>query len=215
MHADLLQRAQIARENIDVPTFPLASIRSAVAHAPKPTQHRRTIIASILAGLSIVAIATAAEVLQTRITFTPKGAMVISSNEMSPPQLNPTEADILNAASRLDFAATLPSGLPVGTTATQMNHEGSSALYIRYDLPGAERRSHHLMWIFLANPTTISGHGPSETYGKRVNQVQFGGNQDGQFRAGSEQVIIVSNGLTSAEFAAIKASMVRAAQDGR
>lgn len=213
MHSDLLERAQIARDHIDVPNFPLASIRSAAARSPKPAPHRRTIIASILAGLSVVAIAAAAEVMtQTQITFTPQGGMVISSDAKHSSRMNPTEADIRDAIAHLDFPAILPSGLPEGTVAKQLGTEGSDALYIRYDLPGAERQSHHMLYIFLANHNTITGRPASRNGSSSLYSLRMGDRGE-FFRIGAaESVIVVSNGLTPAEFATIKASMQQAAQ---
>jgi hypothetical protein len=126
MHSDLLERAQMAREHINIPTFPLGSIRTAVQRAPKPAPRRRTIIASILAGLSVVAIAAAAEIIQqTHITLTPQGGMVISSSGKHVSLPNPSDAEIRDAAARLDFPAIVPSGLPAGTIAKQLGTEGS------------------------------------------------------------------------------------------
>jgi hypothetical protein len=210
MHSDLLERAQAARERIGVPAFPVASIRSAAARAPKPAPRRRTLLAAILAGFSVVAIATAAEVLQTHIKFTPGGGMVISSVGKGATTLNPTDDEIREAAARLDFHAIVPSGLPEGTVAKQLQG-GSSAMDIRYDLPGAERASHHMLYIFLANPATISGKAPGLA-SPRSNRTTFAALTRAElFRVGDEQVIVVSNGLTAPELASIKASMQAAA----
>ncbi len=214
MHSDLLERSRIAREAIDVPAFPLASIRAAVARpAPAPAR-RRSIVAAIVASVSIVAIAAAAEVVQqTRIHFLRQGGLVVSSPDMRSAHDIHSTGEIRAAAARLGFKATIPTGLPDGTIPVRLNTGGKSYLAIDYDLPGIARRSHHMLWIFLADPQTISSQNVSHTSSGRVMRLKMN-NEMQTFRAGAEQVIIVSNGLTWSEFAAIKRAMQREAAGG-
>ncbi|HVA27738.1 MAG TPA: hypothetical protein VNF68_06130 [Candidatus Baltobacteraceae bacterium] len=212
MHSDLLERGRIAREAIDVPAFPLASIRAAVAHPVPAAPRRRSLVAAIAASVSIVAIAAAAEIVQqAHIILPASGGIVISSDAKSSSRWIHTNAEVRDAAARLDFPATIPVGLPVGTRPIRLTTAGSSLLAIDYNLPGAQRRSHHMLWIFLANPSSMAALHASSAGSRPLYRLRM--NEDMQFfRAGAEQVIIVSNGLTLSEFAAIKRAMERAAQ---
>lgn len=207
MHADLLERCRAAREHIEVPPFPLTSIRTAAARATKPAPRRRTLAAAVLTSLSIVSIAAAAEVLvQTHIHFPPAGGMVISSDAKPSSRAIHSEAEIREAAEHLDFPAILPSGLPEGTQPVRLTTAGSDLLAIDYDLPGVQRRSHHMLWVFLANPSTMAGLKAPYASSSPLYRLHMK-DDVALFRAGAEQVIMVSNGLTATEFAAIKRSM--------
>ncbi len=130
--------------------------------------------------------------------------MVISSSVKTSSRPIHSEAEIRDAAEHLDFRAILPSGLPEGTKPIRLYTAGTSLLAVTYDLPGAERRSHHLLWIFLANPNTMaSPYSRPAAYQLRTGHAM---SMD-LWRTGPEAVIVVSNGLTASELARIKRAM--------
>jgi hypothetical protein len=204
MQFDLLEQCRAARESIQVPPFPLAQIRRA-ADRPIPILRRRSAVAAAIAGFSAFAIAAAAVWQQSHIVFTPSGGMVIRSDAHSGSRPIHSDAEVRDAASHLNFHAVLPKGLPPGTTPIRLFTSGRDVLAITYNLPGAYRRSHHLLWIFLANPSTLSGKFPAaktykdRTFGRTMSQAHW--------RVGHEEVIVVSNGLTAAELATLKRAM--------
>jgi hypothetical protein len=200
MHAELLECCRLAREQIAVPSFPLASIRERLERsAPR----RRSIVAAIVAGLSLVTIATAAEVLhQTHVTFPSSGGMVFSADNIRYQSIR-DEAEIRTAAERLNFSAVLPAGLPEGTKPTHLLL-GTDLIGIVYDLPGEQRRLHHLLWIFLANPNTMTSADRAREHIKTGRAMTLS-----HWRVGPEEVIVASNGLTQLELAAIKRGMQR------
>src|SRR6185437_10612060 len=204
MQSDLLERCRAARESIQVPPFPSTRIRLA-ADRPRQILRRRSFAAACIAGLSAFAIAAAAVWQQTHISFTHSGGIVIRSDAHSGSRPIHSEAEIRAAAAHLNFRAILPQGLPAGTKPIRLFTSGSDVLAITYNLPGAYRRSHHMLWIFLANPSTLSGKIPSanpyrlRTFGPTMSSAHW--------RAGPEEVIVVSNGLTLAELAALRRAM--------
>jgi hypothetical protein len=204
MHSELLERFRIARNNIVVPTFPLSSIRLAAQSAPHH-RARGPIAAAIAVSLFAAGIAAATVMLQTHITFTPSGGMLIKSDAKSGSRPIHSEAEVREAARHLNFPAILPAGLPEGTEPIRLFTSGSDLIAVTYNLPGAQRRSHHLLWIFLANPAAMSPwKAPRAAY-----QLRTGRMTQAHWRAGSEEVIVVSNGLTPQELAAIKRAMIR------
>jgi hypothetical protein len=209
MHSDLLERCQTARAQIEVPQFPLASIRAAADRAIARPPHQRSIAVAIVASLSLVALAAAAEIAQqTHVHFTPSGGFVISSDAGMTWRSIHSSAQILAAARRLDFPAVLPQGLPDGTKPTSLFTSGANMLYITYNLPGAQRRSHHWLSIFIADHATMMGSNASVAKRYQLNLRD----SIGFWRMGPEEVVIASNGLTQPELATIKRSMLQAAK---
>jgi hypothetical protein len=206
MHADLLETSRQVRERIEAPPFPLAAIRAATVRTETRSSGRRSVVAIVLAGFSIAAIAAAAEVThQSHLTVLPSGGIVVAAGnaKLSSREIH-TEAEIREAAKQLDFQATLPSGLPEGATPTKLDMGGTNLLVITYALPSSQSGRGDKLWIFLANPATIS-QADAARYRSR------NGYASERWRVGAEQVIVVSNGLKSADFAAIKDAMERAA----
>jgi acyl-CoA synthetase (AMP-forming)/AMP-acid ligase II len=151
MQSDLALLCRDARARIDVPAVPLTAIRSAAA-LPRP--RKLAWLAALVAGISIVAVATAA-VLATHIAFDRTGNMVqISSASLKMKFANPTAADVDAAVHGANFPVTLPAGLPSGTKLKAL-WSSDGAIMLLYDLPGAWRASHHVAWILLANPSTV------------------------------------------------------------
>jgi len=194
------------RDRIEAPPFPLAAIRAATARADVRPSRRRFVAAVVLAGFSIAAIAAAAEIThQAHLTFLPSGGMVISAGSVKLSQREiHTEADIREAVKQLDFQAILPAGLPEGATPVKVDMAGTGLLVITYALPASQLGPGHKLWMFLADPSTISQSAASH-YGSRH------GYTTRQWRVGAEQVIAVSNGLPASAFAAIKDAMERSA----
>lgn len=205
MHFDLHERCMAARSEITVPSFPSDAILAGANRVSQPRAKRRTGPAIAAVALSLIAAAAAAELAQqTHVRFTRSGGFVIKSDGMSASRTIHSEADIRQAAARLNFKAILPAGLPPGTQPVRLFTSGNDLLAVTYDLPGAERRSHHFLWIFLANPDTFS-NAPRKHWSQNL---QTGKHMlRANWRSGAEQVIVVSNGLTPAELATMKTAM--------
>jgi hypothetical protein len=123
-----------------------------------------------------------------------------------------TYTEIRQAAAGLDFPAILPGVLPDGTKPIRLFTAGTSLLAITYDLPGIQRRSHHMLSIFIANHNTMAALNASTIAGRYNLRFGLGDNVE-LWRMGPEEVIVVSNGLTESEFAAIKSAMQQQARD--
>jgi hypothetical protein len=204
MQSDLALLCRDARARIDVPAVPLTAIRSAAA-LPRP--RKLAWLAALVAGISIVAVATAA-VLATHIAFDRTGNMVqISSASLKMKFANPTAADVDAAVHGANFPVTLPAGLPSGTKLKAL-WSSDGAIMLLYDLPGAWRASHHVAWILLANPSTVVS---SDAGGRmRVGFARQG--KPIHWRAGGEEVIIaMQNSMTSVELTRMKLAMLKQA----
>ena len=208
MHSDLYELCATVRDGMAVPPFPRASIHASVANAAPP-RRRKYVMPALVATGALLAMAAAAEVAtQTHIGFTPSGGMVIESPLNGGSRAISSDAEIKEAASHLNFRAVLPAGLPEGTKATRLESLGSDAMVVYYDLPGAWRASHHLAWIFLANPATLGNQSSSPA---RYSLRSGGRMSQAHWRVGAEEVIVVSNGLTAGEIDTIKQAMQREA----
>ena len=204
MQSDLALLCRDARARIDVPAVPLTAIRSAAA-LPRP--RKLAWLAALVAGISIVAVATAA-VLATHIAFDRTGNMVqISSASLKMKFANPPAADVDAAVHGANFPVTLPAGLPSGTKLKAL-WSSDGAIMLLYDLPGAWRASHHVAWILLANPSTVVS---SDAGGRmRVGFARQG--KPIHWRAGGEEVIIaMQNSMTSVELTRMKLAMLKQA----
>jgi hypothetical protein len=152
-----------ARADLMVPVIPIDAIRRAACDRPaqRAGRRRRGVLAAAIAGLSVVAAAAAAEMFgHVQVSLDPSGVAHLSfdGNGGRLTQVrNPNERDMQKAARALNFPVTLPKGLPEGTTAAQLMVFGPGAMEIAYNLPGAQRRSNHLLFVILANPPALSG----------------------------------------------------------
>lgn len=206
MLSNLHERCAAARTGIAVPDFPAERIRAGANDASQQRQPRRRNAAVIaLVALSLAGAAAAAELAQqTHVNFTKSGGFVIKSDGKSGSRLVHSDAEIREAASHLNFTPVLPMGLPPGTRPIRLFTSGNDLLAITYDLPGVDRRSHHVLWIFLANPDTFS-NAPHKSWNRELATPKH--MLRASWRSGAEQVIVVSNGLTASELATMKAAM--------
>jgi hypothetical protein len=214
MQSDFELSCARTRELIAVPAFPLGVIRHAAQAGPnrKNGRRRRAAISAVLAGLSIVTAAAAAQLFGgVQISLNPSGTVHIYFDRMSKypgPVRNPTQADIQAAARAMNFPVTLPKGLPKGTDAEGLMVAGPGAMHIAYNLPGAWRRSNHLLFVILANPKSVvpeSAPAPHTKYSLQFGQTT--GNGAVRWMVGEEEVIVLKSTITPAELAHFKAAM--------
>jgi hypothetical protein len=209
MDSELFELCDSARERMTVPVFPLASIRSAAQRPAHPARsgRKRSITAIVAVGLSILTVAAAAELAaQSHIRFTPSGGMVLTSSANMGSHPIHSDAEVPQAAGHLNFRVVLPAGLPAGATPIRLFTSGSDVMAVTYDLPGAWRSSHHLLWIFLANSAALGTQTMTTVRDElrpddRMSQWRW--------RTGGEEVIVISNGLTRTELETMKAAMTQ------
>ena len=215
MQSDFALSCKSAREAITVPAIPLDSILSAAHERPhrRAGSRRRRVLAGI-GGLSLVAATAAAGVLgHAQLSLSPAGIAVVHFDTFSRPVRHPQEADFQQAARAVNFPAVFPKGLPEGTVAHSLTVFGADALRIIYDLPGAQRRSNHLLFVFLANPKAVvplDANAARDKYGLSVGQTK--GNGAVQWTVGGEKVVVLKSTITSAELARFKAAMTAQAR---
>ncbi len=218
MQSDFSRACIDARAAIPVPTVPLEAIRAAAARRTPRLTRSRGFVTTGLAGLSLVAVVAAAGLYaHTHVFLLPQPMLVTGTGKYV---AHPTTSDLRSFARSADFRVTLPIGLPLGTSPMQAIVAGKSAIAIAYDLPGAWRRSDHLMWVILADPRVVEN---GNVHGK-ASQLHAGGLQksgDYAFRfggihplrtleiwqAGGEVVIVTADNVTARELADMKASM--------
>ncbi|HET9028811.1 MAG TPA: hypothetical protein VFN49_01430 [Candidatus Aquilonibacter sp.] len=204
---------QRARESIHVPAIPIDTIRLRAPQAKRPGRDRRRgLVAGLVAGLSIVAVAAATELLGARIAFDPHGPMRVYalSGAMAP---HPTRADFETATARVNFPVILPVGLPSGTKATGLFRLAKSALIISYDLPGAWRRSNHVLQIAVADPRVVTTSDALPAIHMPMS-FETGGSagKGGQlWHIDGEDVIVLNSTMTTNELAHLKTAMTAAA----
>ncbi|MDE2480878.1 MAG: hypothetical protein KGN02_01645 [bacterium] len=199
-----------AREAIRVPAIPIDAIRLGAQRARRPTLNRkRSILAGLVAGISIVAVAAATELLGARIAFDPHGAMRVYAigGKMVP---HPTRDDFQAAIDGVTFPVVLPVGLPSGTNATGLFRLAKSALVISYDLPGEWRRSNHVLQVAVADPRIVTTSGALPALHMPMS-FETGGSGGALWHIGGEDVIVLNSTMTAAELAHFKNAMIAAA----
>lgn len=202
-----------ARTTIAVPDVPLDAIRRSAKATPEaPTRNR--LLAGVLGGLVLVGTAAAATETWSKIHFGlgNHGFAMTAENVRMRVGHNPSRSEIEEAAKAADFPVTLPVGLPPGTTTKQMMQMGNSGITIAYNLPGKWRADHHMMWITLANPKSMSAPGKLP---HGIQALQLGGKNPSigeVWQVGGEVVMLVTNGATQAEIDHIKSAMTVAAR---
>ncbi len=214
MSSDFSRLCAFARAEIAVPPAPMGAIRDAATRPIEPGSFRSKRFAGAAAALfSAAALAAAASILGHTHVFFDSNLNLKIATDSGKYVRHPTRNDLRAAAARADFRVVYPSGLPPGTTPMQMIGAGRSAIAITYDLPGAWRRSDHLLWVVLANAKIVSGPAhsitnPEERYrwvltpgGHRLRATQV-------WQVGNEVVIIQADNITPAEIANIKHAML-------
>lgn len=202
MHSEFSIFCRKARNAITIPAVPLAAIRTAVLQRPQTSPKRRR-TALLAAIFSAVSIAAAAAVNESHIWFLPNGGIVLSGK--ATPVRDPSTKQMEDAARALSFGAVLPAGLPAGTTLRSMVAYGTDAMALQYDLPGAERRSNHVLWIVLA------GSRPGDAL-SRISHREFERVSKGRletfWRTGNERVYLDAPAtMTAEEIDAMKSAM--------
>ena len=214
MQSNFELACRTARESIAVPALPLDAIRAGAQSLPTESagRRRRGVLAAVLASCSVVAVAAAAEMFgHVQISLQPSGAMRVAFDGTGghwAPVRNPTEQDLQKAARAMNFPVILPKGLPQGTVAEMLVPLGSGAMQIIYDLPGASRRSNHLLFVTLANPKSVAPDGakpPRSEYALEFGQKKGIG---ARWMVGQEEVIVLKSTITASELARFKAAML-------
>jgi hypothetical protein len=208
-----------AREAIAVPAISLDTIRTEARNRPaeRTGARRRGVLAACIASLSIVAVAAAAEMFgHVQISLNPSGAVHLAFDGLGgswKPVRNPNDSDIQKAARAMNFPVILPTGLPNGTDAEGLMVMGPGAMQIAYNLPGASRRSNHLLFVILANPKSVAPDGATPS--KAHYSMDFGqtkGLGAVRWMVGQEEVIVLKSTITAAELAHFKSAMMAQAQ---
>ena len=219
MQSDFALACRNAREAIVVPAIPLDAIRHGALSRPsqRAGRRRRGVLAAAVASLSIVAAAAAAEVFgHVQVSLQPSGTVRVAFDGAGGhwlPVRNPTEQDLHKAARAMNFPVVLPKGLPQGTTAMQLMALGPGAMQITYNLPGASRRSNHLLFVILANPKSVApadAPSPNAKFTMKFGQTKGLGAE--RWIVGQEEVIVLKSTITAAELAHFKAAMTAQAR---
>jgi hypothetical protein len=216
MQSDFELSCRVAREAIIVPPIPLGAIRDAQNYPRKPALRRRGLIAALVASISIVTAAAAAEIFgHVQVSLDPSGTVKLYSDGLGhgAPVRDPKDEDLQKAARAMNFPVILPTGLPNGTTAEGLSIFGPGAMTIAYNLPGAWRRSNHLLFVILANPRSVAPGNGAPSQSKYT--LEFG-QQTGlgavTWRVGQEDVVVLKSTITRAELAHFKAAMMAQAR---
>lgn len=215
MPSDFQLACTRARAAIVVPEFRTGTIRAAMHdRIDRGARRRRAALAGIATGLSLVAVAAAADVFGgVQVRLDPSGStrlyFDVAHGQRFRPVRHPTDADFARAAQTVNFPVVLPTGLPAGTRAEMLSVFGPGAIQITYDLPGAWRRSNHLLMVVLANPRSVAS--PSQHDGPpphTMAQLRFGPATGAlRWTVGHEDVIVLKSTITSSELAHVKAAM--------
>jgi hypothetical protein len=218
MQSDFGLACKSAREAIAVPAIPLDAIlsRAQARRRPQAATRRPSVLAGIVAGLSIAATAAAAVLGHAQISLSPSGVARVSfdgNRTFSGSVSHPQEADFQRAARAVNFPAVFPKGLPEGTVADYLTVFGADAIGLVYDLPGAQRRSNHLLFVFLANPKAVVPLDAKPARDKdELNVGQTKGNGAVEWAVGGEEVVVLKSTITPAELAHFKATMTAQAR---
>lgn len=214
MPANFEHVCKTARDGIAVPPIPLDAIvlGAQTGSAKRTAGRRRGVLAAVIASISLAAGAAAAEYYNhVQVTLKPSGEVNVSLDKGGGYRAtirDPKPADFEKAARAVNFPVVLPVGLPAGTKAEALMVFGPGAMQIIYNLPGAWRRSNHLLFVMLANPSAVAtaAKPPQATY-----QLRFGpamGSHGARWVVGREEVIILNSTITPAELARVKAAML-------
>ncbi len=123
MQSNFTLRAQNAREAIEVPALPLATILQQAQIRPEKSTARRgrAVLAAFGVSISIVAAAAAAQIFgHVQVVLRPSGTINLyldSADGSWGPIQNPAPSDFAKAVRSVNFPVILPAGLPRGTQA--------------------------------------------------------------------------------------------------
>ena len=210
-----------ARRGVVVPDVPFDAVHSGLARREAGRSFGRRIQAAAAATVfSAVAIAAAAEIYARNHVFLNSSsgiAPVIAVDPGTTGTVNQhaTDADLRAAARRLDFPVVLPVGLPIGTRPFQLVVIGESAMQVTYDLPGAWRRSDHLLFVLLTNRRDVVNMKGANVpaYARRGLPMQQHLRNIQVWQVGNEVVVAMANNMTMPEMADMRRAML--AQSGR
>lgn len=209
MQSDFNSLCKDAREGMSVPPIPLAAIRKAAGlrSSLKPRKRWTGSIAAALAGSTLLAaVAGAAVWTGTHIKVDDRtGVFQIRAQKVTHLK-TPTFAALRLFVRNADFPILLPTGLPAGTTIASANMFNSSAVMVQYNLPGAWRRSDHLLSVILAKPSTV-GDFAKGARGSYEMMVGRKGPGSVRWAIGKETVLVMSSTITPAELARVKSAM--------
>jgi hypothetical protein len=118
---------------------------------------------------------------------------------------NPRAEDVRAAVRKATFPVELPVGLQRGTTIAEMLH-GPSFILLDYNLPGAWRRSDHLLRIALVDPRTIGTESSPHAFVMRMGGTAAKGAV--HWNIAHEVVIVMKSTITPAELAHLRSAMV-------
>lgn len=213
MQRDFEAACKYARAGITVPQMNLTAIRTAAGQQLRRRTHRpRTVVGTAIIVCSMAAIAAGAVVGGSHLRVTPHGGLVLDTANLTM-KYHPTSAQIADAIARARFPVVMPAGLPTGTRLRVIVLADPNVLIMQYDMPGLQRRDNHVLTVFLADPSAVSGEPArvDQKYQLRIGSHR--GNRGHAFRIGGEQVFVVANDgvITASELNAMKAAMQKEA----
>lgn len=207
MPSEFQSMCENALAGISVPEIPLTAIRSAAKQASVPSKRRKQIVAIGLSGVFIAGTAAAAELWDrgAHLSFGPLGRVQMSTTDQFHVVKTPTPKDLRAIARGATFPVQYPSGLPAGTTLGEVGY-GPSIMLLDYNLPGAWRRSNHLLRIWLVDPRTLAAPRSAHAFTFKMGGLASTGSV--RWNVGRELVIVMRSLATPSEIATIKRAML-------
>lgn len=210
MQSEFRSMCESARLSIVVPEIPLSEICDAARRRSSPSKRPERVTAGILAGVVILGAAAAAALWRgSHVSFGPSGAMRLSTVEEFRLKKNPTTDDLRNVTRRATFPVQFPAGLPAGTTIAEIGF-GPSILLVDYNLPGAWRRSNHLLRIALVDPRALTSPSGPHAFVFRIGGLAAKGSV--RWSIGRELVIVMRSMATPAELENVRRAMITQAK---
>lgn len=200
-----------ARAGISVPDIPLAAIRNAANDTAEPSKRRKPVFAVVLLALFVAGAAAAAELWDNgaHLSFGSSGRVQMSTTDAFHVMKDPTPEDLRTIARGTTFPIQYPDGLPAGTTLGEIGY-GQSIMLLDYNLPGAWRRSNHLLRIWLVDPRALTAPRSSYAFSFKMGGLASTGSV--RWTVGREVVIVMRSLATPSEIENIKRAMVAEAK---
>jgi hypothetical protein len=206
MHCEFKTMCEHARAGIPVPEIPLAAIRDGAERKPPPNWRRRRVGTAIVSVLLIAGAAAAAELWRgAHVSFGPSGTVRMSTTDDFHLKRDPSPEDLRAIARDATFPVQYPSGLPAGTTLGEIGYSPSIIL-LDYNLPGAWRRSNHLLRIWLADPRTLTAPRSRRAFVFKMGGLAATGSV--RWNVGHELVIVMRSMATPTEIENFRRSMM-------